>query len=122
MEKMANVVLANAKQKKALLLHCAGLNVQQIFESLEESEFGGGSKMDEYEVTLKLLDEYFSSKVNVPYERHVFSQMKQEDGETVDQFMVKLRHQAENCSFGEGHPEQIREQVIDKYKSSALRG
>ena len=68
-----------------------------------------------------MLDAYFSPKANVPYERHVFRQMKQEDGETIDQFVIKLRHQAENCDFGDQHTEQIRDQVIDKCRSSKLR-
>jgi TPP-dependent indolepyruvate ferredoxin oxidoreductase alpha subunit len=47
--------------------------------------------------------------------------MKQEDGETVDQFVVKLKNQAKNCSFGDSFAEQIRDQVIDKCRSSRLR-
>ena len=117
--------IEEAKQKKALLLHCAGVDVQEIFEALDNSEAGVSSKVrktdDEYEIALKILDEYFSPKANVPYERHVFRQMKQEDGETVDQFVVKLKNQAKNCSFGDSFAEQIRDQVIDKCRSSRLR-
>jgi hypothetical protein len=105
--------------------HDAGVDVQEIFEALDNSEAGVCSKTsktdDEYELALKILDEYFSPKANVPYERHVFRQMKQEDGETVDQFVVKLTNQAKNCSFGEDFTEQIRDQVIDKCRSSRLR-
>ena len=115
--------IEDGKQKKALLLHCAGVDVQEIFEALDVSSVGSSSKdeIDEYEIALKLLDAYFAPKANVPYERHVFRQMKQRDSETVDQFIVRLRHQAENCSFGDDFNEQIRDQVIDKCKSSALR-
>jgi hypothetical protein len=117
--------IEEAKQKKALLLHCAGVDVQEIFEALDNSEAGVSSKAsktdDEYEIALKILDEYFSPKANVPYERHVFRQMKQEDGETVDQFVVKLKNQAKNCSFGDSFAEQIRDQVIDKCRPSRLR-
>jgi hypothetical protein len=101
------------------------VDVQEIFEALDNSEAGVSSKAsktdDEYEIALKILDEYFSAKANVPYERHIFLQMKQEDGETVDQFVVKLKNQAKNCSFGEDFAEQIRDQVIDKCRLSRLR-
>jgi hypothetical protein len=84
---------------KALLLHCAGVDMQDIFEALDYSEAGVNSKTDdEYEIALKILDEYFSPKANIPYERHVFRQMKQEDGETLDQFILKLKNQAKNRS------------------------
>ena len=113
--------IEGAKQKKALLLHCAGVDVQEIFGALDNSDIKVSSKADEYDIALKMLDEHFSPKANVPYERHVFRQMRQEDGETIDQFVVKLKNQADNCSFEDDVTEQIRDQVIDKCKSSSLR-
>ena len=50
-----------------------------------------------------------------------FCQMRQEEGETIDQFVVKLKNQADNCGFGDDVTEQIRDQVIDKCKSLSLR-
>ncbi len=73
------------------------MDVQEIFDALDNSEAGVSSKTsktdDEYEIALKISDEYFSQKVNIPYKRHVFREMKQEDGEMVDQFVVKLTNQ-----------------------------
>lgn len=40
--------------------------------------------------------------------------MKQECSETVDQYLVRLRHQIDNCSFEDDIDEQIREHVISK--------
>jgi hypothetical protein len=81
--------ITGASQKKDLLLHCAGIaDMQEIFKF--KSEAGVGSKMDEYEVAIKQLGKYFWSKDNVPQERHVFRQIKQEDGETVNQFVNGL--------------------------------
>ena len=87
--------------------------MQEIFEALDDSSFGGSckDKVDDYEIVCKLLDAYFAPMNdpydNVPYERHVFCHMKQGDSETIDQFVVRLRHQAENCSFGDDFNEQI---------------
>ena len=44
--------------------------------------------------------------------------MKQEEHETVDQFVVRLSNQAANCEFGATKNEQIRDQIIDKCKST----
>ena len=44
--------------------------------------------------------------------------MKQEEHETVDQFVVRLSNQAANCEFGAKKNEQIRDQIIDKCKST----
>ena len=59
--------------------------------------------------------------MNVPYEQHIFRQMKQEGHETVNQFVVRLSNQAANCEFGATKNEQIRDQIIDKCKSTELR-
>lgn len=61
-------------------------------------------------------------KANVPFERHLFRQIVQESGETVDQFVCRLRQGAiNNCEFGENENDYIGDQVIDKCYSSKLR-
>ena len=106
-------------QKQALLLHCAGEAVQTIFEGL--GDFEVGADQSKYTKTLKILDDYFIPKANIPYERHVFRNMKQESSETIDQFASRLRTQALNCDFGDVIDENIRVQIIDKCNSAQLR-
>ena len=68
----------NVDQKKALLLHTAGLNVQDIYFTLTEE---GGS--DSYEKAKANLNKYFKPQANVPYERLCFretSQLANENG------------------------------------------
>lgn len=108
--------VTDAKQKKALLLHFAGLEVQDIYETLTDPGVpsGGADTADEYGKVIRTLDSYFKPQANIPYERHVFRQMKQEPNETIDQFVGRLKRQAENCGFEDRQSEQIRDQVIDK--------
>ena len=49
----------------------------------------------------------------------MFRTMVQQDGETVNQFIVKLRKESQNCNLTDSDIE-IRDQVIDKCRSSAL--
>ena len=69
---------------------------------------------------LKRLDAYFNPAVNVPYERHMFWRMIQEEDETIDQFVTKLKQKALSCDYGESSDEFIHDQVIDKCHSAAL--
>ena len=46
--------VTDEKQKKTLLLHCAGLDVQDIYFTLEEEEGD-----DEYQKTVKTLKKHF---------------------------------------------------------------
>ena len=70
---------------------------------------------------MKVLDDYFIPKANVPFERHLSRQIAQEMGETVDQFVCRLRQRAASCDFGDNEDDYIRDQVIDKCHSSVIR-
>jgi len=109
--------LEDDKQKKCLLLHCAGLEVQDYYYSIVEEETDKFS----YEEAVKILNDHFTPQSNIPFERHLFRQMEQLQHETVSEFVCRLRHQASNCNFGGNTDEQIRDQVIDKCRSRDLR-
>lgn len=53
--------------------------------------------------------------------RHIFRQAVQEQGESVDSFVSKLKQLAVTCDFGDHKDDFIRDQVIDKCTSTALR-
>ena len=110
-----------AARRKTLLLHCAEMEVQEIFETLTDTGAPEGEDDDVCKAALRTLDAYFTPQVKVSYERHIFRQMKQEEHETVDQFVVRLSNQAANREFGATKNEQIRDQIIDKCKSTGLR-
>ena len=95
-------------QKKALLLYCAGLAVQEIFFTLELEQ-----GTDAYDSAKKTLNSHFETKVNVPYERYCFRQLSQECNESVEEFITRLRQHAAVCEFA-NVDEQIRDQVIGK--------
>ena len=103
-------------QKRALFLHVAGMDVQEIYFTL-----AADAESATFEATVKVLDDYFVPKANVPFERHLFRQIVQESEETVDQFVCRLRQRAINCEFGENENDYIRDQVIDRCYSSKLR-
>ena len=108
----------NADQKKVLLLHTAGLDVQDIFFTLEEE---GGS--DNYRKATATLNKYFKPQANVPYERLCFRETSQLHNETVEEFLTRLRQKAKTCEFRDANAveEQIRDQVINKCLSHELR-
>ena len=72
-------------QKRALFLHVAGMDVQEIYFTLAVD-----AESATFEATVKVLDDYFVPKANVPFQRHLFRQIVQESGETVDQFVCRL--------------------------------
>ena len=105
------------QQKKCLLLHSAGLEVQDLYYSLVAED----SDKNSFEEALKLLNENLLPQCNIPFERHLFRQMTQSEQETVSEFICRLRHQASNCDFGAAVDDHIRDQIIEKCNSRVLR-
>ena len=102
-------------QKQALLLHIAGLEVQDIYYTLV-----GDNENKTYDETVTILNDYFTPKQNVPFERHLFRQIVQTSEETMDQFVCRLRIRASTCEY-ENDDEAIRDQIIDRCYSNQLR-
>ena len=79
--------ITNHNQKKALLLHSAGMSVQGIFFTLPEEIKGASS----YVKAVNALNKHFKPQANVPYERLVFRETKQSMSETIEQYVTRLR-------------------------------
>ena len=74
------------KRKKALLLHYSGDEVFEIYETLNL-----GEKDDNFDDTKTALKNYFQPKKNKEFERFEFRNIRQIKGDTIDQFVTKLR-------------------------------
>jgi hypothetical protein len=109
--------ITDKKSQKAILLHVAGGEVQDVFETLPDAH----AARTDFAETLELLTDHFTPKVNIPYERHMFRQVEQGSQETVDQFVTRLKTKSATCEFGYQEDEFIRDQVIDKCKSNRMR-
>jgi len=94
-----------------ILLHSAGEAVQEIFETLADT---GEAK--DYEKAVKALNDYFIPKVNSTHQNHLFRSMEQQDGETVAQFVARLRQVVKDCDYGDQAENQIRDQVVQRCK------
>ena len=111
----------NVRKKTSQLLHFAGMEVQDIFEDLQDPGPIPAEGDNAYKVSIRKLDFYFRVEENIPYERHVFRQLSLQDGETADQFMVRLRKQARHCNFGTSLNDNLRDQLIEKLTDFELK-
>ena len=104
----------NDNQKRVILLHLVGEEVRDIFETLGEV----GTTYDE---AVAKLDKHFDIKRNIPYERCVFHETEQEVGESIDSYVTRLRKLTLSCEYEATTEDEIRDQVIAKFRSSKLR-
>ena len=105
--------ITSEERKRALLLHVAGTETQDIFATLTTTE-------DTCKAAIEALNTYFSPKINVRYERFLFRQCTHEQNESVDTFVTKLRKLAVTCEFTDIN-DVIIDQVIEKCNSHELR-
>ena len=92
----------NDSQMRALLLHCAGPDVQDIFMHLQD------------------VGTTYKAAMDVVFERHVFRQAMQVTNESLLTFVTRLCKLAPTCEFSNPNSE-IHDQFIDKCSSNRLR-
>ena len=106
----------NKQRRRALLLHFAGPDVQDIFSTLPDT-----GTVKDYEKAVTALNNYFVPKVNTAYARHTFRQLTQKPGETIQQFVTRLRSASKDCGYGTDTDNHIRDEILTKCTSSYLR-
>ena len=104
------------QRRRALLLHLAGPDVQDVFQTLPDT-----GEVTDYAKAVTALNTYFVPKVNSAYARQTFHKLCQETGETVQQFSTRLRRTARDCGFQADTDNQIRDAILNKCTSSYVR-
>ena len=112
---VASKGVTNEGQKVTLLLHSGGIELQEIYYTLVSED-----QDTSFNVCVVVLDNYFTPKVNVPFERHVFRQIQKMEGGTIDQFVCRLHQKAISCEFPIVN-EAILDQIIEKCRVPKLR-
>lgn len=108
------------EKRRATLLLLGGSELQEIIYNLPGAFVDAIEGIDVFKTAVEKLDEYFLPKQNRVYERHIFRQIKQEEGEKFEKFVVRLRNQAGKCKFSCSE-ENLIDQIVEKCSSSELR-
>ncbi|KAK3723785.1 hypothetical protein QZH41_007092 [Actinostola sp. cb2023] len=98
--------VSKVTQKRAILLHLAGPGVREIFKTYDEDIKG---KDDDFDKALKCLSEHFKLKKNVPKARQTFLSTKPNPGETINNYVTRLKSLVEHCEYGDEKDNQHRE-------------
>ena len=117
--------LTDPERKLALrLLDYAGDDVHDGYLTLTVPPAAGGNNPppgnDIYSRSVVALNNHYALQVQREYEIFSFRTAKQEENETLDQFVTQLRKLGATCDFANLSAE-IKSQVIQRCKSSRLR-
>ena len=104
------------QRRRALMLHSAGADVQDIFLTLTET----GDRR-EYDVAVTALNNYFVPKVNNALARQVFHSINPAAGETIQQFATRLKKAALDCAYGAETDNNIRDAILWKCPSTYIK-
>ncbi|UYV63280.1 K02A2.6-like [Cordylochernes scorpioides] len=66
----------------------------------------------QFEEIVSVLLTHFTPKLNIIFERYEFSQLIQEHGEKIEEYVLKLKKQANKCNFGLNIEEHLRDKFI----------
>lgn len=103
--------ITNDVRKKALLLHYAGEDVFDIFESLKnaptslspDAQATSGRTTTQtgsrYSSARAMFDEYFSTLINTAFGVYPFRQAQEQSEDSLDAFRTRLRKLARGCGF-----------------------
>ncbi|XP_077862849.1 uncharacterized protein LOC144344984 [Saccoglossus kowalevskii] len=100
-------------RKRAVLLHCLGIEGQRIFQSLGDCPT--------YKDVVDKLESHFGPRKSVILERHRFRQRGQRPGESISSYVATLNEHAAKCNFGTLTDEMIRDQLIEKTHTPRIR-
>ena len=105
--------IEDVKRQRALLLHFGGQEIYDIYETLDNTG-------DDFETLKGKLIEHLEPKKNKEYAVYMFRQAKQHDGESIDEYVTRLRQLAIDCEFHEKDCE-VKSQIIQCCSSNRLR-
>ena len=95
--------------KSATLLHVAGEDVLEIYNTFAWENDGDNKKLDKI---MEKLEAYCNPKKNITWERHVFNTRNQQPDETIDQYVTDLKTKARSCEFGPLTDSLIKDHIV----------
>ena len=94
-----------------------GKDCLQVFNNLELSV----EQKSSVKACLDALEAYFKPKRNVVYERYVFNSSSQQQEESTDEYVNRLRKYAASCNFGSLTDELIRDRLVLGIRDQATK-
>lgn len=114
------------EQKFNLLLVLGGMDLQSYYDKVEKWEVhkdvddSGEIVVLKYESALLSLDQHFAPILRKRFERHLLRSMRQNNQESFEDYVFRLREQASRCSFIDSD-DMIVDQIIEGCRSTDLR-
>lgn len=117
-DRLTQFFLVNDVQEEAmvpLFITIAGPDIYEILTSLMVPDIPSSKSFD---VIMKTLREHFTPKKNKRSERYRFYKAVQEEGESINEFVIRLKMLSQSCQFGDYLGEDTKD--VAKNRSAAI--
>jgi len=100
--------------KIGIMLSHAGKEAREVYKTLVWAAEGDKDKFDK---VLEVFERFFSSQKNILYECHGFWSLHQEEVETIDAYVMRLKLKIDSCEYDKtGWPAAVKaEMTCDKF-------
>ena len=109
-----------SKQKEEYQINTLVYTMGDAAEDILRSFSLSDEQPKSYETVLAKFHGYFVKKRNVIFERAKFNQRRQQEGESVDDFITSLHSLSEYCNYGQLRDKMIRDRIVIGLRDSAL--
>lgn len=89
-------------------LNAIGPDAVDLYDTFTMTE----QERQNYNAVVMAFETYCNPRKNVIYERYMFNQRNQHDGEKFDEFLNELRLLARYCDFGQGINQLLRDRIV----------
>ena len=114
---MASGLSAKAEDKQVnTLVYSMGAKAEDIFQAFSLSE----EESKSYNTVNTKFESHFIKRRNTIFELAKFNRRVQQEGESVDDFIIDLYSLAEHCHYGQLHDEMVRDRIVVGIKDSKL--
>ncbi|KAJ1209885.1 hypothetical protein NDU88_005257 [Pleurodeles waltl] len=111
----------NSASKKAILLNGLGSEAQRLFKYMPVATDNGAQIADENREARLGLNNGFAKETNVVLARYKFYTQPKRVGESIDEFVSRLRELSVKCHFGGMCEEIIRDQLMVQCKRRKIQ-
>ncbi|XP_068690629.1 uncharacterized protein [Montipora capricornis] len=108
----------NEKVQCAILLRTIGEDGLEIYNTFR---FATGEDPNKIAHLKKKFEDYFNPRKNTVFERYKFWECKQQDGESIDQFITELKTRAKSCEFSDQQDSLIRDRIVFGVSDTRLK-
>lgn len=98
-------------------LNAIGPSAVDLFDSFALTDV----QREVYQTVVESFEAYCNPRKNVIYERYMFNQRNQRDGEKFDEFLMDLKLLSRFCEFGVAQDELIRDRIVAGVSDNRLR-